>query len=135
MFAACASSSIIDSDAQHAWMHVGARSGQSLNMLCGVLPVMRRFVIAVYWSPALNDSILAPLAGALLEVIPRMSGAPRVEVKLAESTGVARPSCSDAGVGLFENTIMYEVTSYATILPLASSPARRSATLDCAIGE
>jgi hypothetical protein len=50
MLAACASSAIIDSDAQHAWMHVGARSGQSLNMLCGVLPVMRRFAMYVYWS-------------------------------------------------------------------------------------
>jgi len=62
--AACAISSMNDSDAQPACVHVGARNGQSANMLGGTLPVTRRWAMfGKYWSPEENVSIRAPGAG------------------------------------------------------------------------
>src|SRR5579884_3276577 len=104
--AAYASSSTNDSDAQPACVQVGARSGQSANIVGGTCPVTRRCgMFGKYWSPVENVSMRAPGAGGLFWLTPLASGAPRTELKLVESAGTGVPSCTDAGVGLLLNTI------------------------------
>src|SRR4051812_26026503 len=107
--AACASSSMNDSDAQPACVQVGARSGHSANIVGGTFPVTRRCAMfGKYWSPAENVSIRAPAAGGFWMLTPLASGALRTETKLVESAGTAIPIWIDAGVGLLLNTIMFE---------------------------
>jgi hypothetical protein len=101
MFAACANSSIIDSDAQLGWATLGARSGDTVNNRDTVLPLTRRLGrFGKYWSPVLNDSNLPP--GALTDVIPGMrEGAPRVDPPpLADSAGIGSPTCAIPGGAL-----------------------------------